>query len=341
MAKQNFFVNEDELDNFQIQLIQKRINSSMLVSGCAGSGKSILALWKAKQIQELSTGETYIFIVYTKALKRYMADGIRAIGLNDANFTHHYQWVASGCPEADYIIVDEIQDFTKEEIQQFKQAAKKNFFFWGDSAQSIYRKYRNTQEIMEIAFDENIPPEQLVFNHRLPKSIARLAAIVGRDDELVDRCLKEGAYKPYILQYRTSREQLDACMEVIKNRQITDVAILFPDNRAVKASCDYLRSKGHTVEAKYKGQHYEESLDFTSSHPKLMTYHSSKGTQFEAVFLPECAEKDPEEQKTIYVAMTRSYQYLYIMYSESLSPFFDTAGKDLYETEIESSDIEL
>src|SRR5210317_346799 len=110
MPKQNFFVNEEELDDFQVQLLQKRLDRSMVVSGCAGSGKSILALWKAKQIQELQDGATYSFIVFTKALQRYMADGINAIGLKASNFYYHWRWKnRMNCPPADYIVVDEIQ----------------------------------------------------------------------------------------------------------------------------------------------------------------------------------------------------------------------------------------
>ena len=44
-------------------------------------------------------------------------------------------------PSADYIIVDEIQDFELKEIQEFMNAAKKHFLFFGDSAQSIYTRF--------------------------------------------------------------------------------------------------------------------------------------------------------------------------------------------------------
>ena len=49
MAKRNFFVRETELDDYQRLIINKRTNNSFIVKGCAGSGKSILALWKAKR----------------------------------------------------------------------------------------------------------------------------------------------------------------------------------------------------------------------------------------------------------------------------------------------------
>ncbi len=345
MPKQTFFVNEDELDDYQVQLLRKRIDRSMVVSGCAGSGKSILALWKAKHIQDLQNGWTYKFIVFTKALNSYMSDGIRVIGLDDKNFMYHRQWIDQSCPPADFIIVDEIQDFTSEEIMQFKASARRAFFLWGDSAQSIYRGIKETQDILAIATESGIQPEQLVFNHRLPRKIARLAACLIDDDDLVQRCRKEGAEMPRILHYETPEQQLDMAMEQIKNRQITDAAILFPTNILVQRAYSYLRSRGHSIEAKYedKTDYHNSRLDlnFNSDNPKLMTYHSAKGLQFEGVFLPECNDSDNRDSTPLYVAVTRSYQYLFIMYSTELSRFFDAVPKNLYTTTIEEDKIEI
>jgi superfamily I DNA/RNA helicase len=344
MPKKHFFVNEDELDDFQVQLLQKRIDRSMVVSGCAGSGKSILALWKAKQIQD--AGYSYKFIVFTKALHQFMSDGIKTIGLNNNNFTYHYDWCnKQGCPSADFIIVDEVQDFEREKISQFKQAAKQAFFFWGDSEQSIYQGFRDTQNILSIAAEAGIQPETLVFNHRLPKKIARFAAKVKRDEELVQRCRKEGEDIPRILRYATFGEQLDAIMQQIKNRQITDAAILLHNNEWVQKAYDYLRNKGYAIEAKIGQTIFD--LDFFSDNPKLMTYHSAKGLQFEAVFLPNCeADLEPSNEKTMnansfYVAVTRSYRYIFVMYSNKLVRFFEAVSSDLYSTTLEEEKIEL
>jgi len=345
MPKQTFFVNEEELDDFQVQLLQKRIDRSMVVSGCAGSGKSILALWKAKQIQDLKDGSSYKFIVFTKTLNQYMSDGIRSIGLDNTSFYYHYEWrVTKGCPPADYIIVDEIQDFTRQEIAEFKTAARRAFFFWGDSAQSIYKGLKDTQDILAIANDAHIEPEKLHFNHRLPRKIASFAALLTGDEELVQRCRKEGTEIPRILHYDTLEQQLDVAMQQIKNRQITDAAIMFPTNAAVKRAYTYLNSKGYAIEVKYEDKNYHNSrmdLNFASDNPKLMTYHSAKGLQFEAVFLPECSASEDKDRNPLYVAVTRSYQYLFVMYSITLSRFLDVVPKNLYLTTIEAEEIKL
>ena len=60
MAKRSFYIKDSELDDYQVRVINKKSEKSFIVKGCAGSGKSILALWKAKQIQD----ETYDGILH-------------------------------------------------------------------------------------------------------------------------------------------------------------------------------------------------------------------------------------------------------------------------------------
>jgi superfamily I DNA/RNA helicase len=73
-----------------------------------------------------------------------------------------------------------------------------------------------------------------------------------------------------------------------------------------------------------------------------MTYHSAKGLQFETVFLPDISplpedERGVSEQKALYVAMTRTYRYLYVMYSGELPEPLSLVPRSLYlttETEV-------
>jgi superfamily I DNA and RNA helicase len=91
MAKRNFYINESELDDYQRQVINKRTDRSFIVKGCAGSGKSILALWKVHDIIK-NNEDSVKMIVYTKALKTYMADAYREIGINPNIVDYHEHW---------------------------------------------------------------------------------------------------------------------------------------------------------------------------------------------------------------------------------------------------------
>lgn len=334
MAKRSFYVKDSELDDYQVKVINKKTDNSYIVKGCAGSGKSILALWKAKQIQDEHRG-SYMYIVFTKALMQYMADGIKEVGISQRNVDYHWHWVnRAGCPSADYIIVDEAQDFSKEDIELFKSKAKKALLLYGDSAQQLYTfiQDKKTVSMEDIQYFTKFPVEQLVFNHRLPKKIARVAQYINSEnDELEERCTVEGTEKPKILEYPTVEKQYDAIIELIQNKHMEDVGILFRQNDEVEEAYNYFQEHGLNVEAKF-GKHMD--LDFTSDNPKLMTYHSSKGLQFENVFLPDCTVEDDDNRNPLYVAVTRTYQSLYILHSGNLSSLFDDVPRDLYDTSL-------
>ena len=335
MAKRSFYVKDTELDDYQFKVINKKTDNSYIVKGCAGSGKSILALWKAKQIQDEQKG-SYIYIVFTKALMQYMSDGIQQVGISQRNVDYHWHWVNSGCPSADYIIVDEAQDFSKEDIELFRSKARKALLLYGDTAQQLYEFIQNKQTVSmeDIQYFTKFPVEQLVFNHRLPKKIARVAQYLNSEsNELEERCTEEGVEKPKIIKYDSITQQYDAIISLIKNKNMEDVGILFRHNKEVQHAYEYFKNHGLNVEAKFDRF---MDLDFNSDNPKLMTYHSSKGLQFENVFIPECAVEDADNRNPLYVAITRTYRSLYIMHSGNLSSLFDDVPEHLYDTSLTS-----
>lgn len=302
MAKKDWMVVESELDADQIKFIMATNDKSCLVSGCAGSGKSVLALIKAQRIQK-EKGDNYQIIVFTKALCKYMNAGRKFLGLHN-NFEYYHNWHNKlNCPNSDYIIVDEIQDFTREEIEEFINAADKNFFFFGDTAQSIYQGIKDTMPVNAInrLFDYKNEPKNfsLYRNYRLPIPVARIVQYIGIDLE----AFEETTYKsretavPKFLRYSSLNEQIGAIAHIIKRDNLTNVGILLPRNKDVKTVSNLLNNNGINHEAKFYGSTWVDDLDFTSDNPKVMTYHSAKGLQFEAVFLPDISPLSDDEDK--------------------------------------------
>ncbi|MBZ0328274.1 MAG: AAA family ATPase [Altibacter sp.] len=337
MAKEAWYINESELDDYQTPIIQKKMSSSFVVKGCAGSGKTVLALWKAREIDDAELGSYYV-VVYTKALRQFINDGVDEVGLEQSRVMHHYRWKNNGHKSADYIIVDEVQDFTKDELTELQNSAKKAFILFGDSAQQIYKGLKNNLMTMEqIAYHTALPMEQLVLNHRLPKKIARIAEYANSTgDSLESRCTKEGANKPFLVKASNWSQQLDFIMDTIDERGYTDVGILLPDNKLVKAADEYYKGKEFQVEAKYDISWPDDTkftLNFHSENPKILTYHSAKGLQFEAVFIPECSDYNikKRDENPLYVALTRTYQDLFVLYSDSLTDLLSGIPKSLFE----------
>lgn len=339
MPKKDFLLKRP--DDIQELIIKKTLNNSMIVSGCAGSGKSNIALIKAQQIQN-EIGNDYQIIVFTKSLYSYMISAKDTLNLK-GTFTYYRYWKDKlHCKSSDYVIVDEIQDFTKDEISEFINATKKYFFFFGDTAQSIYDGLKDTESIKNIAKKTDLIPTILYFNHRLPIPVANITEnYIGVDTHFTIETYKSTENSiPRIISYPTYDKQIEAIARIIEKNNLTDVGIFFPHNDQVEKASKVLTEKGINNEVKFEDKvnwkNSRNTLNFETSNPKLMTYHSAKGLQFETVFLPDCTivndGKGYSKQKSLYVAMTRTYKNLYVLHSNNLSPFFKEVQLNLYKT---------
>lgn len=365
--KKDWMIIESELDDDQIKVLNAVNDKSCIVSGCAGSGKSVLALIKAQRIQR-EKGNDYQIIVYTKALCNYMNAGRKELKLNN-DFSYHQEWkynripktYSNGAtylvyerdefgkfvpkdplPSSDYIIVDEIQDFSKEEILEFVNSTHKHFFFFGDTAQSIYKGIKDTLPVEKIPnilpLDRTYKTFELYRNYRLPKSVAKVvSSIINIDGFDLDTYKSKEISIPRFVQFDNFLNQIDAIVHMLNTYDLSDVGILVPDNDDVKTVHDVLKQKGINHELKYEDKQDRKcsinNLDFSTSNPKVMTYHSAKGLQFETVFLPGIVEKRDDSQiNALYVAMTRTYRNLYVLYSGNMPFPLSEVPADLYKT---------
>ena len=341
-----FSIGEDLLDDDQLDLIERTNDANMLVTGPAGCGKSLIAVHKARQL--IKEGKDVILIAFTKSLAAFMEQG----DLNDFEqdrFYYHYQWKKEGCPKADYLIVDEIQDFTSNDIQDFVNAAREHYFFFGDTAQSIMNfNNRKIISVEEIAKNLNLKPLKLYSNYRLPQSVARITQdYVGLGVTKFSEKIYKNKEKelPHIIKYDSQQDELEGMIRIMQKQKMSNIGILIGDNDSVLEIHHYLNTHGIDVECKYNveevnsnnnkvhtnenGFNFQTSeqkmityrsaneLNFQTSKPKIMTYHSAKGLQFQTVIIPyyDGAYSDMG-RRALYVAMTRTFRDLYILYHE-------------------------
>lgn len=335
-----FNVGEDSLDAEQIGLIERELDKSMIVSGCAGSGKSVIAMYKAQQIIE--EGGDVIMIAYTKSLNRYMQQG-KGTHEHHNNFYYHWEWIDAGKPSADYLIVDEIQDFSKAEVNDFIRAAKKCYFFFGDTAQSIYEGIKKPLSLKDLSEMTGIAISYLNSNYRLPKPIAKVTqGYVAIDANPYAEAIYQSKETelPHFVSFEDELSQIKAIMNLISTKKMKSVGILVPNNERVLSLMQSFSDHGFACEFKYNAGYNDkrnrDSLDFTSDKPKLMTYHSAKGLQFETVILPFYeGARDKESRKALYVAMTRTYRFLYILYQGNLLSYpLQNVPSHLYTNEL-------
>lgn len=343
MPLEKWLVDPAELDEFQREILELSLNDSYLIKGCAGSGKTILALYRANEIliAAKARGEiaSFTMVVYTKALQSFIRSGIMELGIGPRQVIYSNQW--DGSP-VDHLIIDEAQDFNKEDIEGFDAARIKSIMLYGDSQQQIYSDKLSTEE---VAKQLGLAEKELLKNYRLPKLIASFASHVGKDKDLEKKCVKTGSEKPRLKWFPTWQEELDYIIGEIRTRNYTDVAILLPFNdkeaapynnfhRNIENVKEYFDQNSVSLEYKFNGI---MDLDFDSELPKVMTYHSSKGLQFETVFIPFCDFPQHDNwfisnyKNALYVALTRTYRNLYLTHSERITPFFKGIPPTKYE----------
>jgi len=337
-----FCVDWDKVNNDdeEMRAIKESMDKHLIVTGCAGSGKSIVALYKAKAIQE--AGYSYCVIVFNKTLKDYMSAGFVDLKLNGKVYTRG-EWDKLQRPKVDYIIVDEVQDFSIEEIRNIRLSANKYMFMFGDSNQSIYQSLKATTTIEELCKEFDIASPLILNNcYRLPKSVAPLLPYILKDIEYIEgRYKNENANTPYIIQAESYNEQLKMIHhDIIKKGNLKEVGILLPSNDMVLQVASELVVNGMEVEIRYRGEDVEKSkqfdtLNFNNTAPKLMTYHSAKGLQFETVIIPLCPSfRNISELKRLYVALTRTYRNLYILYSGDMPTPLNQIDSSLYKNSL-------
>lgn len=331
-------VDEDRLDDDQLDLIERTNDKNMLVTGCAGSGKSIIAMLKAEQLAR--SGASVILIAYTKSLSAFMREGVDEKNL-PYNFYFYHNWQKTK-PAADYIIVDEIQDFELDEIKEFIKAARKHYFFFGDWAQSVYGSFKNNATEAEVKQLTGLTPLVLYTNYRLPKNIAKIT------QDYVGINVKEYCEKDYqndersmprFVKFNDLDEQVRAIRDIVEQHAGQSVGILLPQNDDVKYLSQTLKDIGVDNEAKFNDKSEDAYFDslyelqFKSPLPKILTYHSAKGLQFDVVILP--MYEGSKDRNILYVAMTRTVHHLYVLYSTpNLMPPLSNVPLNLYFQEL-------
>lgn len=305
---------------------------TIVVTGVAGSGKSLTLLKKAKQVSAKS--DSYAIIVYTKSLKQFFRDELAEIDPKGEHVYYLNEWKRSDKPHYEYLFIDECQDFNADEIADF---AAHGTYLWlfGDDNQAIMAFKpsangsggREVQLIKDTIAQLNAEHQDLCINHRLTAENAALASFIRPGSDLCDACYRHGD-KPVIIRADNEEAELDSIIDTIRNASLTNVGILTHYNSRVSEIRKHFAGKGIPVEWKDDSN---DNIDFKSTNPKIMTIHSAKGLEFSTIFVPFCHKPSyDDERSTLYVATTRPLNQLVLTYSSRLSSFLPKPGSSVY-----------
>ncbi len=130
-----------------------------------------------KQSIYLASERTTVYSLFEKYLN-YLKENKNY----DINILSH-KWLALCSPSYDYIVVDEVQDFTNIQLHIILQSLKKqaNFMLCGDSNQVVYPNFFSWSHLKSMFYRSDVQKNEIKIlhvNYRNSQTISRLANIL-------------------------------------------------------------------------------------------------------------------------------------------------------------------
>lgn len=373
-----WMIREDQLDPDQREFVnvESKKSGNIWVKGFAGSGKSVLLIHSLRNIVQKEPNAKVAIVVYTHSLIDMFKTGMQELNISSSIPVMTYiEFCDKNSQNFDYIFCDEVQDLPSRVLYAMNNRANK-VIVAGDSNQSIYDKDPRWQEPVvnpdQVGDIINARAFTLNMIHRMTRSIISAIQkflpsmnIWGAKRDLtkqdVDIRLCEASSEQEEVKY--------VYQEALKGANVGDSSvILFPTTNSITKFANLVfSSNGKSQWIEKKNQYGKPDYSDLNRHFRangiklqfigsgygalknaeqnkeiiLMTYHSSKGLDFDNVFLPFLNTHfylHPSNAKTLFmVAMTRSRKNLYLTY---FGYTYDLVDKFKSEcTEISISDI--
>ncbi|EJT6154505.1 AAA family ATPase [Clostridium perfringens] len=358
---EKWFINYTELDKIQKEIYEDE-SCNFMVKGCAGSGKTILAIHKLYKIlaKKDKNFESYLFTVYTKALLKFIIDGFHIFlqenevdqnlfdfNLNNANIINIDKINMETLSRKEYLILDEFQDLDEKRFEALVSKFNNKMIFGDDEQQLYHKEDALTVDKVKEIIGEDIKVYELNTTYRLPFEIANFCSeIINSSIDKKCKVNHKKGYKPNVIKCPISNNQnlyfeyeIDFIVEEIFSKDLKDVAIIVHNRTAAKLILELVKSKIDNIydekirvlrkkpQINFKIDDNYDKLSFVDKNSiTIMVFHSSKGTQFENVFIPKCDcesiySDEFNYDKALFVACTRTSKNLYITHSKKLTKF--------------------
>ena len=349
-----WLVPENKLDAQQRLFLDSEaiFKQNVWIKGFAGSGKSILILYSVKKILTRNSEAKLLLVVFTHSLIKMFTAAFEEMGLN-VQVETYYAFMKSPS-HYDYILCDEVQDLTERVIVALERHADR-VIVAGDANQSIYLsdpQWREPTIDKNYLSSRDYQEQELTIIHRLPKSLIEVVNHFMPDMHIFSAKLDMTKPDVQVRVCKAKRVEdeirylLDRAQKAIQGGYTVavllptqDLMVLFvnwvlycmgrqqwdPPQRNRWGKYDFfllnrgLSNAGIPLQCIANGDGA-----FSSSIPQInvMTYHSSKGLDFDNVFIPFASEgvpifsSDEELSRRLFmVAMTRTRSNLCITYT--------------------------
>ena len=323
----------------QLDIINLPTNRDWVIKGGPGTGKTVMAIVRAKQVSRY--GKTVI-LVYNRPLKLFI-DG----AVNEANceVKTYNEWISDayrlylgrdGFPhkskyEPDYelieqelmnvgekyahVIIDEAQDCPIELVRTVKGMSK-NITCFIDPNQEVLNNKTNTLQLLETIC---IPaPYPLTKNFRNTKQI-RNASMVFCLEGRPAMPFMQGP-KPTMVKCDNYNEQEDYICDFVLNNRASTIGVIV-DAFSLNKMYEKLEDRiGHIVPVQMFKSMRNVDFDFSLNGVQIFSYGTMKGLEFDSVIIARIDavynvnNDDKVNYNKLYVAATRACKELKITY---------------------------
>ena len=369
----NWMISADKMDEEQRHFLyeESKKSGNFWIKGFPGSGKSVLLIHSILDKKRENPNATIAVVVFTHSLIQLYIAGMKELNIpeNNTYLTTYHNFIKDNYVY-DYIFCDEVQDLPKSILENMKKRSKQ-LILAGDENQSIYKCNPSNNEPVikasEISSIIGTKPYELTRIHRLTKSIIKivsklipsmnlLSAKEDRSKRDVSVRLAKGINNKQEVEYILS--EANESISIGEN-----VAIILPTHNDILKFINLALNINNKVEWKlvlnkwnkpnwydlnkylYKNNLNIEYIGngagnlFEAGQKGkiiIMTYHSSKGLDFDNVFLPFLSDDLNIQDETVFmVGMTRSKNNLYLTYSSTLHPFVTKFENECTKIEID------
>ena len=341
--------NGSELSAEQLDIINLPTTKNWVIKGAPGTGKTVMAVYRAAQVGEKSKGKPILMLVYNNPLRQFIATALRGREYQNVQVKTYHQWVSDIYKENQlgyvpkvegdhdweviaedmaglgkkyaHVIVDEAQDFPVELLQILKDLSN-NMTCFVDPNQAIEIGKTDTYDLIKTLCVES--PYKLTKNFRNTKPIRDLSALFCIEGEPAPTDMP--GKKPVAIKC-IPRDFVDVdskMADIIKRNKEKNIGIIV-NPKSLNITYEYLKDYlPSDVTIQMHKSHTDYRIDFDKPGVKILTYGTMKGLEFDIVLLPlfdkiEMQDGGRVDANRVYVAITRAISELYVFYW-SLNP---------------------
>ena len=343
-------IRNEDLSKEQLEVLNRTAYSDLVVEGGPGTGKTSLAIMRARRFFPQST---VLVLVYNRPLMLYLQSALQANTGWGFNADTYHNWLGDfyrntfGCAypcldkfEPDWekiepqmttlgkkyqqIIIDEGQDFPLP-LLRILRSLTNHITVFIDPMQAMEDSKTKTEEAAAIL---HAPVLRLTTNYRSTEEITEFSNLFRSEGKVLPNKMSDGEL-PVIAHCANYEKQTKKIVEIIVGNSSKEIGIIANAHSVKHLYGELSELIGKQFNIQYYLSQQDNNLDFDVPAVRIVTYGTMKGLEFDVVILPRFTRvrttgDDVADMNRLHVATSRAKEKLYLLC------FYESADKEGY-----------